>query len=58
VGERRRDAVSSIGKPRRVVEVRALCEDSFRITAPGQERFVVGYPEAQRTADALAERFK
>jgi hypothetical protein len=39
-----------------VVEVWALGEDRFRITAPGHERLVTGFDEAERTADALAER--
>jgi hypothetical protein len=38
------------------VEVWALGEDRFRITAPGHEQIVVGYPEAERVADAVAER--
>jgi hypothetical protein len=41
------------------VEVWALGEDRFRITAPGgQEQLVTGYDEAERTADALAEQRK
>jgi hypothetical protein len=36
----------------------ALAEDRFRITAPGHEQLVVGYPEAERAADALAERLR
>jgi hypothetical protein len=46
----------SIEKPRGVVEVWALGEDRFRITAPGHEQIVSGYDEAERAADALAER--
>jgi hypothetical protein len=38
------------------VEVWALGEDRFKVTAPGHEQLVVGYPEAERTADALAKR--
>jgi hypothetical protein len=38
------------------VEVRALGEDRFRITAPGHEQIVTGYEEAERTADALAKQ--
>jgi hypothetical protein len=45
-----------IEKPRGVVEVWALGEDRFRITAPGEEQLVTGYPEAERAADALAKR--
>jgi hypothetical protein len=38
------------------VEVWALGEDRFRITVPGgHEQIVVGFQEAERTADALAE---
>jgi hypothetical protein len=40
------------------VEVWALGGDSFRITAPGQEQIVTGYDQAERTADALAERLR
>jgi hypothetical protein len=40
----------------REVEVWALGEDRFRITAPGHEQIVTGYDEAQQAADALAER--
>jgi hypothetical protein len=46
----------SIEKPRGVVEVWALGEDRFRITAPGHEQLVTGHEEAERPADALAER--
>jgi hypothetical protein len=38
------------------VEVWALGEDRFRITAPRHEQLVVGFEEAHRTADELAER--
>jgi hypothetical protein len=38
------------------VEVWALGEDRFKITAPGQEQLVTGYDEAERAADALAEQ--
>jgi hypothetical protein len=34
----------------------ALGEDRFRITASGQEQLVTGFDEAERAADALAER--
>ena len=40
------------------VEMWALGEDRFRITAPGHEQLVTGYDEAERAADALAERLK
>jgi len=40
------------------LEVWALGEDRFRITAPGHEQIVTGFEEAQRTADALAERLE
>jgi hypothetical protein len=46
----------TIEKPRGVVEVWALGEDRFKITAPGHEQLVTGFDEAERTADALAER--
>jgi hypothetical protein len=38
------------------VEVRALGEDRFRITAPGHEQLVTGFDEVERAADALAQR--
>jgi hypothetical protein len=38
------------------VEVWALGEDRFAVRAPGHEQLVTGYDEAERTADALAER--
>jgi hypothetical protein len=39
------------------VEVSALGEDRFRITAPGgHEQLVTGYEEAERSADVLAKR--
>jgi hypothetical protein len=40
------------------VEVWALGEDRFRITAPGREELATGHEEAERTADALAERLE
>ena len=40
------------------VEMWALGEDRFRITAPGHEQLVTGFDEAERAADALAEQFK
>jgi hypothetical protein len=40
------------------VEVWALGEDRLRITAPGSERIVTAYEEAERAADALAERLR
>jgi hypothetical protein len=46
----------TIETPRGVVEVWALGEDRFRITAPGREQLVVGFDEAARTADELAAR--
>jgi hypothetical protein len=48
----------TIEKPHGAVEVWALGEDRFRITAPGQEQVVAGSPEAERAADALAEGFQ
>jgi hypothetical protein len=45
-----------IETPQRNVEVWALGEDRFRITAPMYEQIVTGYEEAGRAADALAER--
>jgi hypothetical protein len=38
----------TIEKARGVVEVWALGENRFKITAPGQEEIVVGYSEAAR----------
>jgi hypothetical protein len=47
----------SIDTARGTVEMWALGEDRFRITAPGeQEQLITGFDEADRTADALAER--
>jgi hypothetical protein len=41
------------------VEVWALGQDRFRIAAPGgREQGVDGFEEAERTADALAERHR
>jgi hypothetical protein len=40
------------------VEVWALGEDRFRLTAPRHEQLVTGFDEAERTADALAERLR
>jgi hypothetical protein len=40
------------------VEVWALGEDRFRITAPGHEQLVTGFGEAERAADALAARLE
>ena len=49
----------SIDTEQGAVEVSALGEDRFRITAPGgHEQIVTGYDEAGRTADAPAERFE
>jgi hypothetical protein len=45
-----------IETPQGNVEMWALGEDRFRITAPGNEQIVTGFEEAERTADALAER--
>jgi hypothetical protein len=39
-----------------VVEVWALGGDRFSVRAPGSERVVVGFREAEQTAHALAER--
>jgi hypothetical protein len=36
------------------VEVWALGEDRLAVRAPGHEQTVVGYPEAEQAADALA----
>ena len=47
-----------IEKARGTVEVWALGEDCFRITAPGHERIVVGFEETERAADALAEQLE
>ena len=38
------------------VEMWALGDDRFRITAHGFEQLVTGYEKAERTVDALAER--
>jgi hypothetical protein len=38
------------------VEVWALGKDRFRISAPRHEQIVTGFDEAERAADALAER--
>ena len=38
------------------VEVWALGEDRFKITAPGQAQIVTGFQEAERVAEALADR--
>jgi hypothetical protein len=46
----------SVEKPGGVVDMWALGEDRFRITAPGHEQLVTGLGEAQRAAHALAER--
>jgi hypothetical protein len=48
----------TIETPHGVVEVWALGEDRFRIAAPGHEQLVVGFVEAERTADELAGRQK
>jgi hypothetical protein len=40
------------------VEVWALGQDRFRITAPGHEQLVTGFDEAERAADALAEQLR
>jgi hypothetical protein len=40
------------------VEVWALGDDRFAVRAPGHEQIVTGYYEAERTADALAERLE
>jgi hypothetical protein len=48
-----------IETPRGNLEVWALGEDRFKIAAPGgHEQIVTGYDEAERTADALAERLE
>jgi hypothetical protein len=44
--------------PRGVVELWALGEDRFRITAPPYEQLVVGFEEAERTADELADELR
>ena len=38
------------------VEMWALGEDRFRVTAPGQEQLVAGFERAERMADVLAGR--
>jgi hypothetical protein len=45
-----------IETPHGNVEMCALGEDRFRITAAGPEQIVTGFEEAERAADALAER--
>jgi hypothetical protein len=40
------------------VEMWALGEDRFRITAPGHEQLVTGFDEVERAADALAEQLR
>jgi hypothetical protein len=40
------------------VEVWALGEDRFRITAPGHEQIVTGFEKAEQAADALAQRLE
>jgi hypothetical protein len=45
-----------IETPRGNVEMWALGEDRFRITAPEQEQIVTGFEEAEKVADSLAER--
>jgi hypothetical protein len=40
------------------VELWALGEDRFRITAPGHEQLATGLEEAQQAADALGERLR
>jgi hypothetical protein len=35
-----------------------LASRKFEVRAPGHEQIVVGYPEAERAADALAERLR
>jgi len=44
-----------IESARGVVEIWALGEDRFRVTAAGHEQIVVGFAEAERAAEALAE---
>jgi hypothetical protein len=56
VGQQRNAPFVSIETPRGNVEVWALDEDYFRITAPGHEQILTGLEEAQLAADALAER--
>ena len=38
------------------VEVWALGEDRFKITAPGHEQVITGFEEVEKAADALAGR--
>jgi hypothetical protein len=45
-----------IETPGGIVEMWSLGEDRFRIKAPGREELVTGFDEAERAADALAER--
>jgi len=40
------------------VEIWALGEDRFRVTAPGHEQLVTGFQEAEKLADALAARLE
>jgi hypothetical protein len=47
-----------IETPQGNVEVWTLGEDRFRIAAPGFEQLVTGYEEAEKAADALAERLR
>jgi hypothetical protein len=47
-----------IETPQGNVELWALGEDRFRITAPEHEQLVLGFQEAERTADAVAERLR
>ena len=48
-----------IETPQGNIEVWALGEDRFRVTAPGgHEQLVTGFEDAERAADALAERLK
>jgi hypothetical protein len=47
-----------IEKARVNVEMWALGEDQFRITAPGHEQIVTGFDKAERAADALAQQLE
>ena len=45
-----------IETPQGNVEMWALGEDRFKITAPGHEQVITGFEEVEKAADALAGR--
>jgi hypothetical protein len=45
-----------IEAPEGNVEMWPLGEDRFGVAAPGLDQLVTGFEEAERTADAIAER--